>query len=143
MFWKTNRLFLQGWRINQAENQHEADLATCFELVSSLAYSSTLNIGVSCSSKMSTDFQQTTWHYILEDHHCDNLKSSTLFVSVFHQFILEILKVKYYHIIMCKIFLYKKYKISLQIWSSVVLHMNLSPPGLINGPPLWSSDQSS
>jgi hypothetical protein len=36
-----------------------------------------------CTFKTSTDFQQTTWHYMPEDttlhkHHCENLKSCYL-----------------------------------------------------------------
>jgi hypothetical protein len=38
-------------------------LATCFMLVSYLAYASTLKLKA-CSSKTSDDFQQTMWHYI-------------------------------------------------------------------------------
>jgi hypothetical protein len=54
--------------------------ATCFTLVSCLAYSSTLNMEATCSSETSGDFQQPTWRYIPEDtavhnHRCENLKS--------------------------------------------------------------------
>jgi hypothetical protein len=45
----------------------EALLATCFMLVSCLAYSSTLKMEATSSSKMSDDFQQIAWHYIPED----------------------------------------------------------------------------
>jgi hypothetical protein len=55
-------------------------LATCFTLVSCFVYSSTLKLEATCSSEMSSEFQQTTWHYIPEDrivHNCccKNLKS--------------------------------------------------------------------
>jgi hypothetical protein len=54
--------------------------ATCFLLISSLAYSSTLKMVVTCSSEMSVDFQQTTQHYIpkdrpLHNHCCEIFKS--------------------------------------------------------------------
>jgi hypothetical protein len=41
--------------------------ATCFTLVSCLAYSLTLKKEVTCSSETSVDYQRTTWHYIPED----------------------------------------------------------------------------
>jgi hypothetical protein len=41
--------------------------ATCFMLVSCLAYSVTLKMEATCSSKTLVDFQRTTWHYIPED----------------------------------------------------------------------------
>jgi hypothetical protein len=52
----------------------------CFILVSCLAYSLILKMGVSCISKMSVDFQQIIWYYFPEDrtlhnHHCENLGS--------------------------------------------------------------------
>jgi hypothetical protein len=57
-------------------------LATCFMLVSCLAYYLTLKIEVTYSSKTSVDFQWTTQHYIPEDRtapltlavHLDSLK---------------------------------------------------------------------
>jgi hypothetical protein len=42
-------------------------LATCFMLVSVLAYSATLKMEVTCSSKTSVDFWWATWRYILEN----------------------------------------------------------------------------
>jgi hypothetical protein len=58
-------LYLQSQRSSQARNQ----------LFSCSAYSSTLKTEVTCSSKMSADFQQTTWRYIPEDTtlHCHNI----------------------------------------------------------------------
>jgi hypothetical protein len=51
-------------------------LAICFALVSSLPYSSILNLKALCSA----EFQRTTQHYIPEDrtfckHHCENRRS--------------------------------------------------------------------
>jgi hypothetical protein len=43
-----------------------APRATCFMLVSCLAYSSTLKIEATCSFETSVDFQWTTQHYIQE-----------------------------------------------------------------------------
>jgi hypothetical protein len=59
-------LHFQGRRISQTRNQHEALLATCFTLVSCLAYSWTLKMEVICSSETSVDIQWTTWRYIPE-----------------------------------------------------------------------------
>jgi hypothetical protein len=42
-------------------------LATCFMLVSFLAYSSTVNMEATCSSETSVEFQRTTRRYIPED----------------------------------------------------------------------------
>jgi hypothetical protein len=42
-------------------------LATCFTLVSSLAYSLTLKMEATCFSETSVDFQRTTRFYIPED----------------------------------------------------------------------------
>jgi hypothetical protein len=56
---------LQGQRISQARKQ--ALPATCFMLVSCLAYSFTLKMEVTCPSEVSVDFQQTAWHYITKD----------------------------------------------------------------------------
>jgi hypothetical protein len=101
---KANRCFggtcclhLQGQRISQRINQNEAGskqssayrlfhagffalLATCFTLVSYLAYTSTLRMEVTCSSKTLVDFEGITWSYSPEDrtlnnHRCENLKS--------------------------------------------------------------------
>jgi hypothetical protein len=53
--------------------------SACLILISCLAYSSTLKVE-KCYSGTSIDFQQTTWHYILEDrtlhNHCyENINS--------------------------------------------------------------------
>jgi hypothetical protein len=55
-------------------------VATCFTLVSCLAYSSTLKVEATCSFETSVDFQKTTRPYIPEDgtihnQRCENLKS--------------------------------------------------------------------
>jgi hypothetical protein len=55
-------------------------LVICFILVSSLAYSLTLKMEVTCSSETSVDFQQTMQSYLSEDrilhnHRCKNLES--------------------------------------------------------------------
>jgi hypothetical protein len=55
-------------------------LATCFMLVSCLAYSSTLKMEARCFSETSVDFQRTTRRYIPEDrtlhnHRCENLRA--------------------------------------------------------------------
>jgi hypothetical protein len=42
-------------------------LATCFMLVSYLAYSSTLKMEATCSSETSVDFQRITRRYIPEE----------------------------------------------------------------------------
>jgi hypothetical protein len=42
-------------------------LATCFMLVSCMAYSSTLQKGAAFSSEMSVDFHRTTWYNIIND----------------------------------------------------------------------------
>jgi hypothetical protein len=60
-FGGTCRLHLQG----QIKSQTE--LATCFMLVSCLAYSLALKMEVTCSSETLADFQLTTQHYIPED----------------------------------------------------------------------------
>jgi hypothetical protein len=56
-------------RLPMEENfvRFEALLATCFTLVSCLAYSSTLKMAATCSSETSVDFQRITWRYIPED----------------------------------------------------------------------------
>jgi hypothetical protein len=48
-------------------NISQAELATCFKLVSFLAYSSTLKMEAKGSSEMSVDFQRTTRRYTPED----------------------------------------------------------------------------
>jgi hypothetical protein len=52
-----------------------------FMLVSCMAYSA-LKMEVICFSKMSVEFQQTTWCYIPEystvhNYHCENIESYT------------------------------------------------------------------
>jgi hypothetical protein len=53
--------------INQDFGKLIALLATCIMLVTCLAYSSTLQMEETCSSKMSVDFQWSIWHYIPKD----------------------------------------------------------------------------
>jgi hypothetical protein len=60
----TYRLHHQGRRICRARNQSERWQA---EVVSCLAYSSTLKTEAICSSETSVDFQRTTRRYISED----------------------------------------------------------------------------
>jgi hypothetical protein len=60
-----------------------AALHPAFTLVSCSAYPSTLKMEMTCSSKMSVDFQLTTWRYIPEDrtfrnYRYKNLKSYTI-----------------------------------------------------------------
>jgi hypothetical protein len=55
-------------------------LATCFMLVSCLAYSSTLKMKATYSSEMSVSFQRTAWRHIpaertLRNYLCENLSS--------------------------------------------------------------------
>jgi hypothetical protein len=57
--------------------------ATCFVLVSCLAYSSTQKMRVICSSETSDVFRQSTWCYVpgdgtLYNHRCENLKCYTM-----------------------------------------------------------------
>jgi hypothetical protein len=85
---KVNRRFggpcsvhLQGRRISQGRNQHEAGSKQSVpEEVSFKAYSLILMMEVTCSSETSVDFQLTTRRYIPEDssrrnYRCENLKS--------------------------------------------------------------------
>jgi hypothetical protein len=51
------------------------DLATCFTMVSCLAYPSTLEVDIS-SSETSTHFQRTIWRYIPEDGMLTSISSS-------------------------------------------------------------------
>jgi hypothetical protein len=62
------------------QNKTFALLFACFMLISCLAYSSALEMEVTCSSKMPLNSQQTTQFCIPEDrtlhyHFCENLKS--------------------------------------------------------------------
>jgi hypothetical protein len=56
----------------------DALLATCFMLVSYLAYSSILKLEAICSSETPIDFQWTTWRYIPEDISLHNHRRKTL-----------------------------------------------------------------
>jgi hypothetical protein len=57
--------------INYNLSSHDPSLiggdAANYKNVSCLAYSLTLKMEATCSSKTSVDFQQTAWHYIPED----------------------------------------------------------------------------
>jgi hypothetical protein len=55
----------------------QAELGTRFMLVSCLAYPSTLNMDVKCSSETSVGFQQTTQHYIPADRTIHNIEFAT------------------------------------------------------------------
>jgi hypothetical protein len=66
-FGGTYCLHLQGGRISQARNQHEAGSKEIFMAVSCLDYSSTLKLETTCSSKTLVDFQESTHHYIAEN----------------------------------------------------------------------------
>jgi hypothetical protein len=62
---------------SHARNSHETSSHDCSMRVYCLADSSTLKLGVTCSSETSVDFQQTTQCYMPEDitlhnHHCKN-----------------------------------------------------------------------
>jgi hypothetical protein len=72
----TYRFHLQGWRVHQARNQHEADSKQ--------------------NSKTPVDCQQTTWRYIPQDrtlhnHRCENLKSYTFLAILVSFFIFIVL----------------------------------------------------
>jgi hypothetical protein len=72
----------QGEHLAHCDLRREV-LATCFTLVSCLAYSSTLKMEVTCSSETSVDFQRTTQRYIPKDrnihnHRCEDFKSYIL-----------------------------------------------------------------
>jgi hypothetical protein len=60
-------LQLHSQRISQARSQCERRWEIGFMLVSCSPYSAILKMEAMCSSEMSVDFQQTTWHYIPED----------------------------------------------------------------------------
>jgi hypothetical protein len=66
-------LQLQARRINQAENQREFLLATCF-MLSFLVYYSTMKIKAICSSEASVDAGRTTRRYIREDRTLNTLR---------------------------------------------------------------------
>jgi hypothetical protein len=80
----TCRLHLHGRRISQTENQ--LCWLPAFALLSCSAYSLTLEMEATCSSKTSVEFQRTTRRYTPEDgtlhnHHCENLKSYMAWLS--------------------------------------------------------------
>jgi hypothetical protein len=64
---KGNRNFGETCRVHLRLAQPQ--LATCFMLVSYLAYSYALKMEAACSSEMSVGFQLTKWQYIPEDRH--------------------------------------------------------------------------
>jgi hypothetical protein len=78
---KMNRRYGGTYRLHlQNRRTSKAVFATCFMLVSFLAYSSILRMVATCTSEMSDDCQCTTLHYTLEDrtrHNdgCENLRS--------------------------------------------------------------------
>jgi hypothetical protein len=55
------------WYMTPCSPFSTALFATCFTLVSSLAYSSILKMVATCYPEPSVDFQRTTWCYIPED----------------------------------------------------------------------------
>jgi hypothetical protein len=57
-------------------------IATCFMLVSCLAYSSNLRMKATCSSKTSADFQRTTRRYIPEDRTLHNHQILRIILSL-------------------------------------------------------------
>jgi hypothetical protein len=72
-------LHLQDQRLSPARNQHKAGSKQ------NLVSSSTLIMEVVHSSRISDDFHQSTWHYILEQetihsHPCENLKSYNVII---------------------------------------------------------------
>jgi hypothetical protein len=68
-FGGTYRRHLQGRRVSQGRNQHEAGSKQSRSMpVSFFAFSSTLKMGAICSSETSVDFHLTTWRYIPEDN---------------------------------------------------------------------------
>jgi hypothetical protein len=73
-----NRRFGGIWRL------HPALLATCFELVSLLAYSSTTKIKATCFSETSVDFERITWRYIPEDRSFKYIYWSLYFNILLH-----------------------------------------------------------
>jgi hypothetical protein len=90
-FGGTHRLHLQSPRYMPSKKpawKKVANRASCS------AYSSTLKMEAMCSSETSADFQRTTRRYIPEDstlynHHCENLKSYTVFLhrQVTHRYV--------------------------------------------------------
>jgi hypothetical protein len=60
------RIIPPSSRSKKKRSKKPAKLATCFMLVSSLAYSSALKMEATCSSETSVDFQRTMRSYIPE-----------------------------------------------------------------------------
>jgi hypothetical protein len=69
-----------------------AMLATCFMLVSRLAYSLTLKLEATCSSETSADFQLTTWCFV---HHLHLDRRKTFFGS-FNLYVVYNMKISEY-----------------------------------------------
>jgi hypothetical protein len=83
-FGEACRLHIQGRIRNQVRNKlEEGSKKTCLTLVYCLAYYSTVEIEVICSTEPSIDFQVTTRRYIAEElfinHRFIQLKSYTDF----------------------------------------------------------------
>jgi hypothetical protein len=75
-------IHLQGERISRARNQCKALLATCFTLVSCMAYSSTLKLEATGTSEISgVDLQRTIWRYTPEDGTLHQMEHFLLFLS--------------------------------------------------------------
>jgi hypothetical protein len=76
----TCRIHLQGQGMSQVTQQHEDLFASCFTLLSCLAYSSTRKMEAIRSSSPLADFQRSTRRYIpggriLHNYRCENLRS--------------------------------------------------------------------
>jgi hypothetical protein len=80
-FWSNTEFLLSG-------SKKQADLITCFMLVSCLTHSPILKTEATCLSETSVDFQRTSRHYAIKDitihkHLFENLKSyCSLFISL-------------------------------------------------------------
>jgi hypothetical protein len=59
--------FWRNIEFSSVGSKKQADLVTCFMLVSCLTYSSTLKTEETCLSETSVDFQRTTMHYVTKD----------------------------------------------------------------------------
>jgi hypothetical protein len=80
---ETHRLHLQGRKVNQARNQHDASSKQNFMQVSCLDYSSVLKKEVICSAETLVYFHRSTQRNIPEDidldiHRSENIKSSII-----------------------------------------------------------------
>jgi hypothetical protein len=73
---KVNVHFEGKYRLHFLGRRITPVLATCFTLVTCLAYYSTLKVEVTCFSETSVDFQRTARHYIPEDGTLDYLGSA-------------------------------------------------------------------